>query len=217
MSISKPITVAIIEDQEILKEQVIYYLQEVDDIEVVHDAGCVETYLEHLDAHSDFKPDVLLLDIGLPGMSGLEGLPIIRERLPETDVIMLTSYEQQDVILKALCTGAVGYISKRASQSEVADGIRIVNAGGSYMSPQIAREIVQHLVGGKQIAKPSILSERQVEIIDKLVEGASYNSIAEELFISIETVRTHIKKMYRALEVNNKAEAIAMYLRGEIS
>lgn len=213
---SKPISVAIIEDIEILREQVVMYLEVVEHFEIVHEAGSVESYLRHLDTHSGFAPDILLLDIGLPGMSGLEGLPIIRERQPDTDVIMLSSFEDQERVLKALCTGAVGYISKRAKQEEIAEGIRVVTEGGSYMSPQIARQIVDHLVGGRQAQKPSILSERQLEIIDRLVDGASYGNIAEELFISIETVRTHIKKMYRALEVNNKAEAIAMYLRGEI-
>jgi len=213
---SNSISVAIIEDQEILREQVTYYLGMAEGMHVAHESESVESYIAHLDSHPDFGPDILLLDIGLPGLSGLEGLPILRERLPKTDVIMLTSYEQQDIILKSLCSGAVGYISKRAKQEEVIEGIRVVHDGGSYMSPQIAREIVKHLVGGRQAPSPSILSARQIEIIDRLVDGASYNSIAEELFISIETVRTHIKKMYRTLEVNNKAEAISMYLRGEI-
>jgi DNA-binding NarL/FixJ family response regulator len=159
--------------------------------------------------------DILLLDIGLPGMSGLEGLPLLREKLPDLDIIMLTTYEEEDMILKALCSGACSYISKKASLEEIVEAIRIVVKGGSYMSPSVAREIVQHLMGGR-VSKATILSERQKQILELLVEGKSYSAIGKDLFISTETVRSHIKNMYRTLEVNNKAEAIAMYLKGHI-
>lgn len=210
------ITVAVIEDVLALRENVCYYIDSAEDMEVDHESESIEDYFSFIDSYNSYSPHVLLLDIGLPGMSGLEALPFIREKQPETEVIMLTSYEDEATILKALCSGAVGYISKKASDSEVIDAIRIVVEGGSYMSPNIAREIVQHFVQPKRERPSNLLTDRQTEIIKKLVEGHSYSQIAEQLFVSVETVRTHIKKMYRALEVNNKAEAIAMYLRGEI-
>lgn len=210
------IKVAIIEDILALRENVCYYLEMDDELEVDHESGSVESYLKYLENRSSYQPDVLLLDIGLPGMSGLEALPILRDKQPDMDIIMLTAFEDEQTILKALCSGAVGYISKKAGQEEITSGIKTVKQGGSYMSPNIAREIVNHLVQPKAIKTPSLITERQLEILQKLVDGLSYSEIAAQLFVSVETVRSHVKKMYRTLEVNNKAEAIALYLRGEI-
>ena len=158
---------------------------------------------------------ILLLDIGLPGISGLDAIPLILERITDINIVMLTTYEEEDVILKALCAGACSYISKKASLEEIVEALRIVANGGSYMSPSIAREIVNHLMGGR-VSKATILTDRQKEILEKLVDGKSYQTIASELFISVETVRTHIKKLYKVLHVNNKTEAITQYMRGHI-
>ena len=128
---------------------------------------------------------------------------------------MLTTYEEEDVILKALCSGACSYISKKANLEEIVDALRIVANGGSYMSPSIAREIVNHLMGGR-ISKATILTDRQREILERLVDGKSYQTIASELFVSVETIRSHIKKMYKVLQVNNKTEAITKYMKGYI-
>jgi len=148
-------------------------------------------------------------------MSGLDGISHIIKVLPDIDIIMLTTYEEEEVILKALCSGACSYISKKASLKQIVDAIRIVAKGGSYMSPSIAREIVNHLLGGPKEVKNS-LTERQNQILKSLSEGKSYRHISEELFISVETVRSHIKKLYRQLQVSNKAEAISLYLQGKI-
>jgi two-component system, NarL family, response regulator LiaR len=148
-------------------------------------------------------------------MSGLEAMPILLDLMPDVNIIILSTYEEEDMILKALCSGACSYISKKASLSEIVDAIRIVVNGGSYMSPSIAREIINHLMGGR-VSKATILSDRQKEILEKLVEGKSYQVISEELFISVETVRSHIKKMYKILHVNNKTEAINKYMKGQI-
>lgn len=158
---------------------------------------------------------ILLLDIGLPGISGLDAIPLILEKITDINIVMLTTYEEEDVILKALCAGACSYISKKASLEEIVEALRIVANGGSYMSPSIAREIVNHLMGGR-VSKATILTDRQKEILEKLVDGKSYQTIASELFISVETVRTHIKKLYKVLHVNNKTEAITQYMRGHI-
>jgi hypothetical protein len=171
--------------------------------------------LHAININPSLESDILILDIGLPGLSGLEAIPIILARLPKQDIIMLTTYEEEDVILKALCSGACSYISKKASLEEIVDALRIVANGGSYMSPSVAREIVNHLMGGR-ISKASILSDRQKEILEKLVDGKSYSTISSELFISIETVRSHVKKLYKVLQVNNKTEAITQYMKGYI-
>ena len=131
---------------------------------------------------------------------------------------MLTTYEEEDVILQSICAGACSYISKKSSLSQIVDAMRIVKMGGSYMSPSIAREIVSYLKVDK-VAKTTTansLTDRQNEILKSLAEGKTYKAISKELFISIETVRSHVKKLYKHLQVKNKAEAISLYLQGKV-
>lgn len=208
-------TVSIIEDNQIIRDNVMRFLALQDGFLTLEGFGSVEAFLHHLQHEPGYTPDVLLLDIGLPGVSGLDGIPEIRQRLPETDIIMLTTYEEEDKIIRALSSGACSYISKKASLAEIADAIRIVVAGGSFLSPSIARGIVNHFTGGRA-PHPVELTDRQLEILHLLMDGKSYETIGKTLFISEETVRSHIKKMYRVLEVSNKVEAIAKYHRGEI-
>lgn len=208
-------SIAIVEDNKVIRDNVSKFISFHEEFELSLIEGSIESLLHNLEKKPYTIPDILLLDIGLPGMSGIEGIPLIMDKVPEIDIIMLTTYEEEDIILKALCSGASSYLSKKASLEEIVDAIRIVVKGGSYMSPSVAREIVNHLMGGR-VSKATILTQRQKEIIQLLIDGKSYSSIAKELFISVETVRSHIKKMYKTLHVSNKAEAIAMYLRGEI-
>jgi len=215
---SSKISVSIIEDNKSIRENVSKYISFSDDLDVLNAFGSVESYLAAQKKKPDVISDVLLLDIGLPGMSGIEGIPHILELNPAIDIVILTTYEEEDVILKAICLGAVGYISKKSSLAEIIDGIRIVNNGGSYMSPMIAREIFNHFgKGPSKISKPNILSPRQMDILLKLVEGKTYQTIASELGIAVDTVKSHIKKLYKVLHVKNKAEAISKYLKGDLN
>lgn len=207
--------ITIIEDNQVIRDNVARFIRFHEEFDVVQTLGSMESFLHLIQIEPRFKTDIILLDVGLPGVSGLDGIPMILENIPGVDIIILTSYEEEDVILRALCSGACSYLSKKASLEEIVDAIRIVVQGGSYMSPSIAREIVTHLMGGR-VSKATILTERQKEILEQLVEGKSYGAIARSLFISVETVRTHVKAMYKVLHVNNKAEAIAKYLKGEI-
>ena len=208
------IRVSIIEDNKVIRDNVSKFISFHDDFEIAAVHGSAKTFLESLQI-GGVQTDILLLDIGLPGISGLEAIPLILEKMPELNIVMLTTYEEEDVIVKALCSGACSYISKKASLEEIVEALRIVAAGGSYMSPSIAREIVNHLMGGR-ISKATILTDRQREILEKLVDGKSYQTIAAELYVSIETVRSHVKKMYKVLHVNNKTEAITQYMKGYI-
>lgn len=207
--------VSIIEDNRVIRENVSKFIGFHEEFELSIICGSIESFLYEIEVNPKCNTDVLLLDIGLPAMSGIDALPILLERMPDINIIILSTYEEEDIILKALCSGACSYVSKKASLTEIVDAIRIVVNGGSYMSPSIAREIINHLMGGR-VSKATILSDRQKEILQKLVDGKSYQTISEELFISVETVRTHIKKMYKLLHVNNKTEAINMYMKGQI-
>ncbi len=208
--------ISIIDDIADIRNSVSKFISFHQEFEVKEGFDSIESFLHHLSIEPDYKVDILLLDVGLPGMSGIEGISHIIRDIPDIDIIMLTTYEEEEVILKALCSGACSYISKKASLKQIVEAIRIVAKGGSYMSPSIAREIVNHLLGGTKPMAQNSLSERQNQILKGLSEGKSYKHISEELFVSVETVRSHIKKLYRHLQVNNKAEAIAMYLQGKI-
>jgi two-component system, NarL family, response regulator LiaR len=207
--------VGIIEDNGVIRENISKYIGFHEEFDMALSVGSAESFFHEIALNAKLPLDILLLDIGLPGISGLDALPRILAWKPDLNVIILSTYEEEDIILKALCNGACSYISKKASLTEIVEAIRIVVKGGSYMSPSIAREIINHLMGGR-VSKATILSDRQKEILQKLVDGKSYQAISEELFISIETVRTHIKKMYKLLHVNNKTEAIKKYMNGHI-
>lgn len=209
------VRVSIIEDNKVIRDNVTKFIGFHEEFEIAAVHGTANSFLDSLTINRSFQSDILLLDIGLPGISGLEAIPLILDKMPDLNIVMLTTYEEEDVILKALCGGACSYISKKASLEEIVEALRIVAAGGSYMSPSIAREIVNHLMGGR-VSKASILTERQKEILERMVDGKSYQTIAGELFISVETVRSHIKKMYKVLHVNNKTEAITQYMKGYI-
>lgn len=218
-NMSSKISISIIEDNVAIRENVSKYISFTNDIIVENAFGSVEAYLAFYKKNPKSISDILLLDIGLPGKSGLEGLPLILDQKPGLDVVMLTTYEEEDVILKALCLGAVAYISKKSSLAEIAEALRIVNNGGSYMSPIIAREIFKHFAGSAN-ESPKVssiaLSPRQLDILKQLVEGMTYKSIGKNLDISVETVKSHIKKLYKVIHVNSKAEAIAKYLKGDL-
>ncbi len=209
------VKITIVEDNKVIRDNVSKFIGFHEEFEVAAIHNSANSLLDSLSISPSFQTDILLLDIGLPGISGLEAIPLILEKMPDLNIVMLTTYEEEDVILKALCSGACSYISKKASLEEIVEALRIVAAGGSYMSPSIAREIVNHLMGGRT-SKATILTDRQKEILEKLVDGKSYQTIATELFVSVETVRSHVKKMYKVLHVNNKTEAITQYMKGHI-
>ncbi len=210
------IHLAIIEDDTIIRESLESFLGAHPAIQVTITADSVEAFFEKVD--QAVRPpviDVLILDIGLPGMSGIEGLRHLRLKYPNMDITMLTTFEEDDKIFKALCSGACSYISKRTPMTTIQEAIFTIHRGGSFMSPSIARKVVQHFMP-KARKEEDLLSPRQMQIIEGLVDGLSYKLIGDKLSISIDTVRDHIKHIYRALEVNSKAEVIGKSLKGEI-
>ena len=209
------IKLCIIEDDPIIRESLENYFEINPAIRIGLVARSVEAFLEKVDQSISLDINLVLLDIGLPGMSGLEGIRYIKQKLPEADIVMLTTFEEDKNIFKALCAGACSYISKRTSLMKIQEALFVVHRGGSYMSPSIARKIAKHFMPKVQ-RKGDLLTPRQKQIVEGLVDGLSYKLIADKLSISIDTVRDHIKRIYRTLEVNSKAEVIRKSLDGEI-
>lgn len=205
------IKIGMIEDNKKVRDSVITYLSYHKDMNVMHSYGSAESYLEYISKNPEFKLDILLLDIGLPGITGLQAIKKILSFQPDLDIIMFTTYEEENKIIQAMCNGAVAYVSKRSSLESILEAIRVVSNGGSYMSPMIAREVFNVMLRNDQ-NKKEILTARQLEIIKLLVDRKSYSEIAEELFLSVDTIKSHIKKLYKTLNVKSKSEAIAKYL-----
>lgn len=204
----------IVEDERHVRENLLTFFGMDPTVKVVLAAETVEEFLDNLDR--GLSVDMVLLDISLPGgMSGLEGIRHIRERDPDLDILMLTAHDDSDRIFKALCAGAVSYISKKTPLQTVREALVCVRQGGSYMSPAIARKVIAHFAPRPSEAKEQ-LTPRQEQIVQGLVDGLSYKLIADKLLISMETVRDHIKKIYKKLEVNSKTEVIRKKLDGEI-
>ncbi len=153
-----------------------------------------------------YKPDVVLMDIGLPQMSGIECVKILKEQNPTLEVIMLTVYADDDSVFQSLKAGAYGYLTKNTFPSKLLSAIREVTNGGSPMSSGIARRVVTSFNNFRNMEAP--LTRREKEVLRLLCEGKSYRVIADQLFVSPNTVRFHLKNIYKKLHVNSKCEAV---------
>lgn len=168
---------------------------------IVHDYDNCEDAIDRLLQDS---PDMVLMDIELPGMNGIEGTQIVRQRLPNCIVIIMTVFESSEHVFKSLCAGASGYIIKNADYRVILNAIEESFAGGAPMSAAISKMVVESF----QRRYDSPLSNRELEILQLISEGKTYTKIAGQLFISKDTVKTHIKNIYRKLEVTRKDDAI---------
>jgi DNA-binding NarL/FixJ family response regulator len=208
------ISVAIVEDDDVIREGVREYLDSQENLICTAAKSSVEHFLAIL--NKDTLPDVILMDIGLPGMSGISGMKLINEKYPEVNIIMFTVYIDSHKIFDSLCSGASGYLLKNTSFPEMKQAIEIIHAGGSMMSPPIARKVMEHFRTGRKRQVNSPLTDKEKEIVQGLVDGLSYKMIADSASISIETVRSHIKNIYKKLHVHSKADVIRKSLSGEI-
>jgi len=155
--------------------------------------------------HND-RPDIVLMDIELPdGMNGIQGTKIIKEKNPHTEIVMVTVYEDSELVFEALKAGASGYITKSANYMELLAALEEVTKGGAPMSSKIARLVIDNF----HVNPNSPLTKRETEILQLISEGKTYTQISEELFISKETAKTHIKNIYSKLQVRSKSEALA--------
>lgn len=208
------ILTAIIEDDREIRAAIRHYLSTQPTMVCEIGEDSIEAFLSVL--NDDTAPDVILMDIGLPGISGISGIKLIKERYPEIDIIMFTIYEDPHKIFQSLCAGASAYLLKNSQFEEIKRTIEIVHAGGSRMSPEIARKVIEHFHIDKKPQPSSVLSPKEKEVVTGLVDGLSYKMIAGSQDISIETVRSHIKNIYKKLHVHTKADVIRKSLRGEI-
>ena len=197
-----------------IREGMVEYLENQDNLICTAAKSSVEHFLAIL--NEETVPDVILMDIGLPGMSGISGMKLITEKYPEVSIIMFTVYNDTHRIFESLCAGASGYLLKNTSFQEMKQAIEIIHGGGSMMSPPIARKVMEHFHAGKKKVVRSPLTDKEKEIVQGLVDGLSYKMIAAAASISIETVRSHIKNIYKKLHVHGKAEVIRKSLSGEI-
>ena len=210
--LNMPITVAIVEDNDKLRGTLARLLDRAAGFRCVSQYPSAEDALKGL---PQVRPDVVLMDINLPGMNGVECVRQLKQLIPETQVMMLTVYEDTENIFNALAAGAGGYLLKRTSSKELLEAIQAVHSGGSPMTMHIARKVVQSFQKTAATAQPAEnLSEREQQVLDLLSQGLIYKEIAEKLGISYETVHTYVRRIYEKLQVRTRTEAVAKFLRG---
>ena len=206
-----PITVSIVEDNDQLRATLARVLGRAEGFRCLSQFANAETALEAL---PNERPNVVLMDINLPAMDGVECVRRLKPLAPDIQVIMLTVYEDTENIFDALAAGASGYLLKRTKSAELLEAIRDVHKGGSPMTAHIARKVVQSFQKAGASAQPTeSLSQREQEVLDCLSHGFLYKEIAEKLGISYETVHTYIRRIYEKLQVRTRTEAVAKFLR----
>lgn len=203
------ITVAIVEDHQEIRDSLALLINATEGYECPATYSDCESAIEGIEEN---LPDVVLMDIGLPGMSGIEGIKKIKQKHPDIDFIILSIHENDENVFESLCSGATGYLTKETPPAKIIEAIKEVHEGGSPMSTQIARMVV----GSFKIHPSPSLTQRETEVLSHLCEGESYKMIADSLFISEETVRRHIKSIYRKLEVHSKSEAVAKAIKDKL-
>ncbi|MEM6629347.1 MAG: response regulator transcription factor [Bacteroidota bacterium] len=203
------IHVALIEDDPDIRKTLALIIDGTPGYSCTHHYPDVESALDPL--HS-FQPDVVLMDINLPGMSGIEGVKELKEKLPSVDVLMLSIQEDDHSVFESLRMGATGYLVKSTPPTQLLQAIQEVQQGGAPMSAHIARKVLSYFHPSRR----SPLTPRESEILRLLCEGQTYSSIGEALFISGHTVRSHIKNIYQKLYVNSRAEAVKKALKDKL-
>lgn len=203
------ISIAIFEDNSQLRESMKVLLNGVDGYFVAGDFENCENVKQIIE---ELQPDIVIMDIDMPKVNGIEGLRMIKEKRPETAIIMYTVFEDDEKLFNSLCAGANGYLLKNSSFVRLLNALEEVQHGGAPMSPSIAKKVLQSFHTNNKYA----LSVREKEVLQYLVKGYSYKMIAAELFISLATVQSHIKNIYAKLHVNCGREAVVMALRDKI-
>ena len=204
------IKVTIIEDHQDFREGLSHLLNATEGFKCINVFGSAEEGLSNL---SD-ETDAILLDIGLPGMSGVEVVTLIKKKLPSVKIIMLTVFDDDDNILRAIMAGADGYLLKKTSPANILTALQESLTDGSPMTPSVAKKVMELFrCFAPNKTEDFSLTKRELEVLESIVNGSNNNEIAENLFISIETVRNHIRHIYEKLQVHSKSEAVVKAIR----
>jgi DNA-binding NarL/FixJ family response regulator len=208
------IRVAIVEDQPEIREGLRGLIDEAEGYGCKAAFGSAEEVLRGMTSN---PPDVVLMDIGLPGASGMEATKVLKERFPQLSIVVLTVYEDDDRIFDALCAGASGYLLKKTPSTRLLEGIQEAVNGGAPMSPEVARRVIQFFRKFRPPAPATHdLTPHEIRLLKLLVEGHNYKTAAAELGVSVNTIAFHMKRIYEKLHVHSKSEAVAKVLRGRI-
>ena len=201
------IKLGIVEDDLEIRETLVnYFIKDQERIDAVKSFDSVEAILNCTDSLDNY---IILLDINLPGMSGVEGIFHIKNSWPHCEIIMLSVQSDSTHIFKSICAGASGYIEKGTSMLQIKEAIIALNEGGSPITPAIARKLFDYFQPNKQLAEK--LTPREQDVVQGLVDGLSYKLIASRLDVSIDTVRKYIRRIYAKLHINSKGELLAKY------
>ena len=205
-----PLRVALIEDEREVRDGLAALIQGTSGF------ACAATYRTMEEALQDISrvmPDLVLLDLGLPGMSGIDGIGVLRERYPELPLVALTVYDDNDRVFDALCAGASGYLLKNTPPARLLESLTDAAKGGAPMSPEIARRVVRLFRDLRPERASCRLTAQETELLKLLVEGHHYKTAASTMNVSINTISFHLKNIYTKLQVHSKSEAVAKALR----
>ncbi len=206
---SRPIRVLVVDDHAIVREGICSLLARHKDIQVIGQAADGQRAIEMV---SQMSPDIVLMDIQMPGMNGLEATQEIHKRFPHTRILVLTQYENKEYVLPLLRAGAVGYIPKSTRAHELIDAIRTVYTEGAYLPPRVTQTVVS-LLSESTPPETASLTEREIQVLQLVAEGLNSREIAERLNISVKTVDTHRANIMEKLGVHNTAELIKLAIR----
>jgi DNA-binding NarL/FixJ family response regulator len=211
---STPVKVVIIEDKQQIRDGLAALINGTEGFQCTGTFDSMETALKQINAQNT---DLVLVDIGLPGMSGIEGMRLFKKNYPNLLLLVLSVYEDDDRIFEALCAGASGYLLKKTSPARLLDGLREAVNGGAPMSPEVARRVITVF---REIRPPENsdyqLTPHETRLLKLLVEGHNYKTAAAELGVSVNTISFHLKHIYEKLQVHSKSEAVAKALRNRL-
>jgi len=209
-----PISVAIIEDHREFRDYLTALISGTEGFECIGSFRSVEDALPRVNAHA---PDVILLDIGLPGMNGIDGIRLMKERHPDVLFLTLTIHDDDERIFDALCAGASGYLLKKTRPAQLIESVKEATQGGAPMSPEVARRVIRLF---REIRPPDRadynLSPHEIRILKLLVEGHNYKTAAAKLGVAPTTINFHLQNIYQKLQVHSKTEAVAKALRNRL-
>jgi DNA-binding NarL/FixJ family response regulator len=203
-----PIRVSIVEDLAEVREGLADLVRSDRELLMVGSFDDAESAVHKL---PDLHADIVVMDINLPGMSGIDCIRMVKEKCQGTQFMMFTVYENDDKVLQALQAGATGYLLKRTKPEQIVESIKELNQGGSPMSSNIARKLLNIFVHEKKATKKEVLSDRENEVLQLLADGLLYKEIADRLYIGHGTVRQHLHNIYEKLHVHNRTEAVNKY------